>query len=46
MHVGVEATTLRSQELGGVWRYTDNLIDALGALPTPHRYSLLFLNAF
>jgi glycosyltransferase involved in cell wall biosynthesis len=46
MHVGVEATTLRSQQLGGVWRYTDNLITALGALPTPHRYSLLFLNAF
>jgi len=37
---------LRSQQLGGVWRYTDNLIDALGTLPTPHRYSLLFLNAF
>jgi glycosyltransferase involved in cell wall biosynthesis len=46
MHVGVEATTLRSQELGGVWRYTDGLINALGTLPTPHRYSLLFLNAF
>ena len=46
MHVGVEATTLRSQRLGGVWRYTENLIDALGTLPTSHRFSLLFLNAF
>jgi glycosyltransferase involved in cell wall biosynthesis len=46
MHVGVEATTLRSQQLGGVWRYTDNLIHALGTLATRQRYSLLFLNAF
>jgi glycosyltransferase involved in cell wall biosynthesis len=46
MHVGIEATTLRSQQLGGVWRYTDNLVNALGTLPSPHRYSLLFLNAF
>jgi glycosyltransferase involved in cell wall biosynthesis len=46
MHVGLEATTLRSQRLGGVWRYTDSLIRALGRLPSPHRYSLLFLNAF
>ena len=46
MHIGIEATTLRSQQFGGVWRYTDNLIKALGLLPTHHRYSLLFLNAF
>jgi glycosyltransferase involved in cell wall biosynthesis len=46
MHVGVEATTLRSQQLGGVWRYTEGLIRALGRLASPHRYSLLFLNAF
>jgi glycosyltransferase involved in cell wall biosynthesis len=46
MHVGVEATTLRSQELGGVWRYTESLIRALGRLASPHRYSLLFLNTF
>ena len=46
MHIGIEATTLRSQQLGGVWRYTDSLIEALGHLDTPHRYSLLFLNAF
>ena len=46
MHIGVEATTLRSQHLGGVWRYTENLITALGRLPSPHRYSLLYINAF
>jgi glycosyltransferase involved in cell wall biosynthesis len=46
MHVGVEATTLRSQQLGGVWRYTESLIRALGRLASPHRYSLLFLNTF
>ena len=46
MHIGVEATTLRTQGLGGVWRYTESLIRALGRLASPHRYSLLFLNAF
>jgi glycosyltransferase involved in cell wall biosynthesis len=46
MHVGLEATTLRSPQLGGVWRYTDSLIRALGRAPASHRYSLLFLNAF
>lgn len=46
MHVGLEATTLRSPQLGGVWRYTDSLIRALGRAAAPHRYSLLFLNAF
>jgi len=46
MHIGVEATNLRSQQLGGVWRYTESLIRALGRLASPHRYSLLFLNAF
>jgi glycosyltransferase involved in cell wall biosynthesis len=29
-----------------VWRYTDSLIRALGRAAAPHRYSLLFLNAF
>jgi len=46
MHIGVEATNLRSQQLGGVWRYTESLIRALGRLTSPHRYSLLFFNAF
>jgi glycosyltransferase involved in cell wall biosynthesis len=46
MHIGVEATTLRSRHLGGVWRYTESLITALGRLPSPHRYSLLYINAF
>jgi alpha-1,3-rhamnosyl/mannosyltransferase len=46
MHIGVEATNLRSQQLGGVWRYTKNLTDALACHASPHRYSLLFLNAF
>ena len=46
MHIGVEATNLRSQRLGGVWRYTESLIGALGRLASPHHYSLLFLNAF
>jgi glycosyltransferase involved in cell wall biosynthesis len=46
MHIGVEATNLRSQQLGGVWRYTESLIGALGRLGCHHRYSLLFLNAF
>jgi glycosyltransferase involved in cell wall biosynthesis len=46
MHIGVEATALRSQRLGGVWRYTQSLIAALGRVDAPHRYSLLFLNAF
>jgi len=45
MHIGLEATTLRSELLGGVWRYTEGLIDALRRLTTPHHYSLLFLNA-
>src|SRR5262245_65906393 len=45
MHIGLEATTLRSELLGGVWRYTEGLIDALRRLATPHHYSLLFLNA-
>jgi len=46
VHVGLEATTLRSPQLGGVWRYTDSLIRALGRATAAHRYSLLFLNAF
>ncbi len=46
MHIGLEATNLRSQRLGGVWRYTESLIRALGRLASPHRYSLLFLNSF
>src|SRR5215831_4962003 len=45
MHIGVEATNLRSQQLGGVWRYTKGLTDALARLASPHRYSLLFFNA-
>ncbi len=46
MHIGLEATTLRSELLGGVWRYTESLIAALCHLAAPHHYSLLFLNAF
>jgi hypothetical protein len=46
MHIGLEATNLRSQQLGGVWRYTESLIRALGRLASSHRYSLLFLNSF
>ena len=45
MHIGLEATTLRAPRLGGVWRYTDSLIRALGRRDDPHRYSLLFVNA-
>jgi len=44
MHIGLEATTLRSPGLGGVWRYTDSLIRALARHAGPHRYSLLFVN--
>ena len=44
MHIGLEATTLRSPGLGGVWRYTDSLIRALARSAGPHRYSLLFVN--
>jgi len=43
MHIGLEATTLRSQG-GGVWRYTDSLIRALARNRGPHRFSLLFVN--
>lgn len=46
MHIGLEGTHLRSQQLGGVWRYTQSLIGGLGRLTSPHRYSLLFLNVF
>lgn len=46
MHIGLEATTLRSELLGGVWRNTESLIAALCRLAAPHQYSLLFLNAF
>jgi glycosyltransferase involved in cell wall biosynthesis len=46
MHIGVEATNLRSQQLGGVWRYTECLIQALGRVSSAHRYSLLFFDAF
>src|SRR5687767_6286787 len=46
VHVGLEATPLRSPQLGGVWRYADSLIRALGRSAAPHHYSLLFLNAF
>jgi glycosyltransferase involved in cell wall biosynthesis len=45
MHIGLEATNLRSAQLGGVWRYTESLIGAMGRLTSPHRYSLLFINA-
>ena len=46
MHVGLEATTLRSPHLGGVWRYTDGLIRAFErGVGTDHRFSLLFVNA-
>jgi alpha-1,3-rhamnosyl/mannosyltransferase len=45
MHIGLEATTLRAPQLGGVWRYTDSLIRALGRRDDTHRYSLLFINA-
>ncbi len=44
MHIGLEATTLRSPGLGGVWRYTDSLLRALARRVGPHRYSLLFVN--
>ena len=44
MHIGLEATTLRSPGGGGVWRYTDSLIRALARNSAPHRYSLLFVN--
>src|SRR5262245_32982993 len=43
MHIGLEATTLRSQG-GGVWRYTDSLIRALARNVGAHRFSLLFVN--
>ena len=46
MHIGVEATNLRSAQLGGVWRYTESLIGALGRRGSRHRYSLLFLNSW
>lgn len=46
MRIGIEATNLRTQALGGIWRYTDNLIRALGQLGAPHDFALLFLNAF
>src|SRR5215467_9827755 len=44
MHIGLEATTLRNQGGGGVWRYTDSLIRALARNTSSHRYSLLFVN--
>ena len=44
MHIGLEATTLRSPGLGGMWRYTDSLVRALARRAGPHRYSLLFIN--
>jgi glycosyltransferase involved in cell wall biosynthesis len=44
MHIGLEASILRSAGLGGIWRYTDSLIAALARIATPHRYSLLFVN--
>src|SRR5262245_9902908 len=43
MHIGLEATTLRSRG-GGVWRYTDSLIRALARNAGAHRLSLLFVN--
>jgi glycosyltransferase involved in cell wall biosynthesis len=45
MHIGLEASTLRAPQLGGVWRYTDSLIRALGRRVDPHRYSLLFIRS-
>ncbi|HYB42107.1 MAG TPA: glycosyltransferase family 1 protein [Candidatus Methylomirabilis sp.] len=45
MHVGLEATPLRTPQLGGVWRYTDGLTRALARVASPHHYSLLFLNS-
>ena len=45
MHIGLDATTLRMPQLGGVWRYTESLIWALARRADPHRYSLLFINA-
>ena len=45
MHIGLEATNLRTQELGGIWRYTESLIRGIARLAAPHEYSLLFLNA-
>jgi glycosyltransferase involved in cell wall biosynthesis len=44
MHIGLEVTTLRSPQLGGVWRYTDSLVRALAKRIAPHRCSLLFIN--
>jgi glycosyltransferase involved in cell wall biosynthesis len=46
MHIGLEATPLRISRLGGVWRYTESLIQALVRRVDAHRYSLLFINAF
>lgn len=46
MHIGLEMTTLRNSEVGGVWRYTESLVRALARRVGPHRYSLLFINAF
>jgi alpha-1,3-rhamnosyl/mannosyltransferase len=45
MHIGLEATNLRTQELGGIWRYTESLIRSIAGRASPHEYSLLFLNA-
>ncbi|MBI4607399.1 MAG: glycosyltransferase family 4 protein [Candidatus Rokubacteria bacterium] len=46
LHVGVEATPLRAYRLGGVWRYTRSLVEALGRRADGHRYSLLFFDSF
>ncbi|MBI4562334.1 MAG: hypothetical protein HY724_09850, partial [Candidatus Rokubacteria bacterium] len=46
LHVGVEATPLRAARLGGVWRYTRSLVDALASRQDGHRYSLLFFESF
>ncbi len=46
MHIGIEATPLRSFQLGGVWRYTECLIRSLCALGRDHRFTLLFFDSF
>lgn len=46
LHIGIEATPLRAFRLGGVWRYTRSLVEALGQRKDGHRYSLLFFNSF
>ena len=46
LHVGIEATPLRAFRTGGVWRYTQALVEALARSKDGYRYSLLFFNSF